>query len=382
MNFPIILLLLFFFSLKPPQKHVIVSSTTQDTCLDAVCNLREPVIRFPFQIEPNSSSSSCGYPGFTVTCNNRGQTLLNLPHSGGEFSIKGIDYDTQQVWVNDPDNCLPKRILSLNLSSSPFEAVYNQEFTFFNCSMNLEYLKHRYNPIACLSDPKHMLFATSSSTVVVYLSSICNVVKRVKVPVGVPFYEHVVSSNLSDDLRLSWEWPECGRCESHGGRCGFESNTTSHVVCFNDFPSKGFSRCARYAIAIGLGVPALLCFIGILSCLCSKLKILAHRWVWDRQTVPDFEPLISPQPTIILGLDGPTIESYPKMVVGESPNILPKPNDNTCPICLSEYKPKETVKRIPECLHCFHAQCIDEWLPLNASCPICRTSPNKLPAAA
>jgi hypothetical protein len=57
---------------------------------------------------------------------------------------------------------------------------------------------------------------------------------------------------------------------------------------------------------------------------------------------------------------------------------LPKPNDNTCPICLSEYQPKETLKTIPECQHCFHAECIDEWLSLNATCPICRNSPERL----
>lgn len=73
---------------------------------------------------------------------------------------------------------------------------------------------------------------------VVYLSSVCNVVKTVTVPVGLPVSEHVVSSDLSNDLRLSWESPQCGRCESHGGRCGFDSNT-SQVVCSHDVSSKG-----------------------------------------------------------------------------------------------------------------------------------------------
>ena len=152
------------------------------------------------------------------------------------------------------------------------------------------------------------------------------------------------------------------------------------AINHEDLQLTGISRGARYAIAIGIGVPAVLCFIGTFSCLCRRFNILTHGWAWDRQTVPDFEPLIGPQPTTTSGLDGPTIESYPKIVIGD--RSLPKPNDNTCPICLSEYRPKETVKSIPECLHCFHAQCIDEWLPLNASCPICRTCPRKLPSAA
>ncbi|XP_031278815.1 putative RING-H2 finger protein ATL69 [Pistacia vera] len=77
---------------------------------------------------------------------------------------------------------------------------------------------------------------------------------------------------------------------------------------------------------------------------------------------------------ILTGLDEPTIESYPKTLLGES-GRLPKPNDNTCPICLSEYQPKESLRTIPECEHYFHADCIDEWLKMNATCPLCRNSP-------
>lgn len=74
------------------------------------------------------------------------------------------------------------------------------------------------------------------------------------------------------------------------------------------------------------------------------------------------------------GLDGPTIESYPKTVLGAS-RRLPKPSDVICPICLADYLPEETLRTIPECDHYFHADCIDEWLKLNGTCPLCRNSP-------
>ncbi|XWS38234.1 hypothetical protein CRYUN_Cryun19dG0113400 [Craigia yunnanensis] len=70
-------------------------------------------------------------------------------------------------------------------------------------------------------------------------------------------------------------------------------------------------------------------------------------------------------------LDGPTIEAYPITLLGES-RRLPRPNDNTCPICLCDYQAKETLRTIPDCNHYFHAPCIDEWLKLNATCPLCR----------
>lgn len=76
----------------------------------------------------------------------------------------------------------------------------------------------------------------------------------------------------------------------------------------------------------------------------------------------------------VRGLDLPTINSYPKIVLDQ--NIrLPISNDITCPICLCDYQSEETLRNLPECNHYFHAACIDEWLKINATCPVCRKSP-------
>ena len=48
----------------------------------------------------------------------------------------------------------------------------------------------------------------------------------------------------------------------------------------------------------------------------------------------DFAISIGPLPAMaVMGLDGPTIEYYPKTVLGQSMR-LPKPSGGTCPICL------------------------------------------------
>lgn len=70
-------------------------------------------------------------------------------------------------------------------------------------------------------------------------------------------------------------------------------------------------------------------------------------------------------------LDSLAIESYPKIQVGDDGRV-PRLNDNICAICVSEYQPKEMLRTIPKCGHYFHAQCIDQWLGRNASCPMCR----------
>lgn len=75
-------------------------------------------------------------------------------------------------------------------------------------------------------------------------------------------------------------------------------------------------------------------------------------------------------------------EQAETMELGETSKsvVVPRPNDTLCSICLSEYTSKETLKCLPECQHCFHAQCIDPWLKLHNSCPICRNSPSSLPS--
>nr|TKS09166.1 putative RING-H2 finger protein ATL69 [Populus alba] len=78
--------------------------------------------------------------------------------------------------------------------------------------------------------------------------------------------------------------------------------------------------------------------------------------------------------TVVVGLAEPIIDSYTKMVLGES-RRLPKPNDGPCSICLSDYQPKDTIRCLPDCHHCFHVDCIDGWLKMSATCPLCRNSP-------
>ncbi|KAJ7949401.1 putative Ring finger protein [Quillaja saponaria] len=76
----------------------------------------------------------------------------------------------------------------------------------------------------------------------------------------------------------------------------------------------------------------------------------------------------------VMGLNKPIIESYLKIILGES-GRLPRPNKGPCSICLSDYLPNDTIRCIPECHHCFHAECVDEWLRMSATCPLCRNSP-------
>jgi len=48
---------------------------------------------------------------------------------------------------------------------------------------------------------------------------------------------------------------------------------------------------------------------------------------------------------------------------------------NECTICLLNYN--EETKKITECCHTFHTECLDKWLETNNSCPLCRTELKK-----
>ncbi|CAD5189310.1 unnamed protein product [Musa acuminata subsp. malaccensis] len=138
-----------------------------------------------------------------------------------------------------------------------------------------------------------------------------------------------------------------------------------------------------YGIAIAVGILVLVSTILLASYLCVRVKSDVHR------------PLPSPPPAArpaalapdgsaavvvvtAVGLDGPVIEAfYPRFACGQGGALAPP---GPCPICLAEYESGEVLRRAPDCGHCFHAGCVDEWLRVSATCPLCRSSP--VPSAA
>lgn len=141
-----------------------------------------------------------------------------------------------------------------------------------------------------------------------------------------------------------------------------------------------------YGIAIAVSILVLISTIMLASYACVRVKSNGRTYSSsddDSNSNNDLErsdrraaaTRTSGEPVVVvMGLDGQIIESYPKTVLGES-RRLPKPNNGPCSICLSDYRPKDTIRCIPDCHHCFHSDCIDEWLRMSATCPLCRNSP-------
>ncbi|GJT30786.1 zinc finger, RING/FYVE/PHD-type containing protein [Tanacetum coccineum] len=161
-------------------------------------------------------------------------------------------------------------------------------------------------------------------------------------------------------------------CEVSGKTCGFKNDygETNCIASSSSSSNGGISRGAKYRISLGISIPRLVFLISLANYI-SKLGSYNQD---QRENIELLSIAITRRPPSTTALDKPTIESYPSTVLGENCE-LPKDHHVTCAICLSDYKPKDAVRTIPECNHYFHADCIDEWLKLNVTCPVCRKSP-------
>ncbi|CAB4314896.1 unnamed protein product [Prunus armeniaca] len=52
--------------------------------------------------------------------------------------------------------------------------------------------------------------------------------------------------------------------------------------------------------------------------------------------------------------------------------IVKESKDGICAVCLCAFKDGEAIRVLPECMHLFHAECIDMWLSSHSNCPLCR----------
>ncbi|OIT07422.1 PREDICTED: putative RING-H2 finger protein ATL21A [Nicotiana attenuata] len=180
-------------------------------------------------------------------------------------------------------------------------------------------------------------------------------------------YTFFLLSDFHGDLRLSWD--------VHLDKYRDSNMTTSGETTHLNVPRTDKTSRQEAILIIFVGVslilPSLLCLICVTCRIFLELR--HHRQVTAAAAAAAMARLAPMPMNVIAGLDESTVQSYPKVVFGESRH-LPGINAITCSICLAEYSAGETLRCIPECEHCFHAECVDKWLKMNSTCPVCRNS--------
>lgn len=174
----------------------------------------------------------------------------------------------------------------------------------------------------------------------------------------------------------------------------YPDTATSTDPSRSSFLSSFASLGLGYSIAITVGLLLLISSLLISSYLCyrrrrRRLQATAGsappnpnpsstlpRIIFVAEEETDEENQIPSHACSPTGLDPAAIGSYPKF-----PYTAKNGGETTCSICLCDYREAEMLRMLPDCRHYFHLMCIDAWLRLNASCPVCRTSPMPTPVS-
>ncbi|OEL33099.1 E3 ubiquitin-protein ligase [Dichanthelium oligosanthes] len=126
---------------------------------------------------------------------------------------------------------------------------------------------------------------------------------------------------------------------------------------------------------------ALACVIGIAVCCCLPCIIAILYAVTDQQEGASEEDInnlskfkfrtMGDQDKLVAGIAAPVGGVMTEC--GTNPRVehILSAEDAECCICLCPYEDGAELRELP-CNHHFHCSCIDKWLHINATCPLCK----------
>ncbi|XP_040988508.1 rust resistance kinase Lr10-like isoform X2 [Juglans microcarpa x Juglans regia] len=203
----------------------------ENVCEELRCGGKGPAIRFHFRLSHTRQPDHCSFPGFTLSCTDSNQTLLELPISVKLF-VKKINYKTQVIQLFDPNHCFPRDQLSrLNLSSSPFQFLFDEQYYYyprgyglFNCSQSTNQSNDMIRRISCLSDPTHQVYALKFG----YDQSLMELpISSCTKMYNIPYIAEGAVTGDANILHLNWSSPDCRHCERRSKNCRILKNNNS-----------------------------------------------------------------------------------------------------------------------------------------------------------
>ncbi|GKU91495.1 hypothetical protein SLEP1_g5361 [Rubroshorea leprosula] len=121
-------------------------------------------------------------------------------------------------------------------------------------------------------------------------------------------------------------------------------------------------------IVLFIGVPAVLIFIILVVCICHPRR--------PRSSNANLTHTGSNGVSITVegGRDKEILHGCSKLLYSQA-KLQKADCSSSCSICLDEYRDADMLRLLSGCGHIFHQGCVDPWLMLHPTCPVCRNSP-------
>ncbi|CAJ1069388.1 RING finger protein 215 [Xyrichtys novacula] len=163
-------------------------------------------------------------------------------------------------------------------------------------------------------------------------------------------YKTILQDNLGATLTL---WSSCGR--SRGGRYG----EWQGVICTGETNSQ-VQKYLQQLWDTVLLVALILC-TGV---------IVQARWQYQDQQVHD-ELQLHPKQDVLKRMSSLKTKMYrqPKRWCDPTQSA----ETDNCAVCLEPFNNNQCLRVLP-CLHEYHRECVDPWLLLQHTCPLCKRS--------
>ncbi|KAI5675547.1 hypothetical protein M9H77_06497 [Catharanthus roseus] len=136
-----------------------------------------------------------------------------------------------------------------------------------------------------------------------------------------------------------------------------ESNTRK-LLCI-------FFKC----IIMGFVLSLFLLFIGFAALILLHFLLATTAGRRRRRHRHHQYPQFSADPTTPISYSREDLQEFlPNLRYASSAQIA-----RDCAICLENFKEGDLCRKLPDCRHLFHVNCVDTWLTKVPNCPICRT---------
>ncbi|CAI5649218.1 unnamed protein product [Oreochromis niloticus] len=183
-------------------------------------------------------------------------------------------------------------------------------------------------------------------------------------------YKTILQDNLGATLTL---WSSCGR--SRGGRYG----EWQGVICTGETNSQvqvGKHDTVKHTSAFKLlhrsrkYLQQLWDTVLLVALILSTGVIVQARWQYQgRQLNDDLELL--PKQDVLKRMSSLKTKRYRQPKPWCDPSQLAEAE--TCAVCLEPFNNNQCLRVLP-CLHEYHRDCVDPWLLLQHTCPLCKRS--------